>query len=90
LISRMASLPTLERSTLLSVVPIQEMYVNANFKEVQLKDVQPGQEVELTSDLHGEKVVYHGVIDGFSPKGVEGADDVAWRKSFLRQIGYKL
>jgi adenosine/AMP kinase len=31
-----------------------------------------------------------GVIDGFSPKGVEGADDVAWRKSFLRQIGYKL
>ena len=51
---------------LLSVVPVQEMYVNANFKEVQLKDVRPGQEVELTSDLHGEKVVYHGVIDGFS------------------------
>jgi uncharacterized protein len=31
-----------------------------------------------------------GVIDGFPPKGVEGADDVAWRKNFLRQIGYKL
>ena len=31
-----------------------------------------------------------GVVDGFSPKGVEGADDVAWRKNFLRQIGYKL
>jgi len=31
-----------------------------------------------------------GVIDGFSPKGIEGADDVAWRKNFLRQIGYKL
>ena len=31
-----------------------------------------------------------GVIDGFSPKGVEGMDDIAWRKSFLRQIGYKL
>jgi len=31
-----------------------------------------------------------GVVDGFSPKGIEGADDVAWRKSFLRQIGYKL
>ena len=51
---------------LLSVVPVQEMYVNANFKEVQLKDVRPGHEVELTSDLHGEKIVYHGVIDGFS------------------------
>ena len=31
-----------------------------------------------------------GVIDGFSPKGVEGANDVAWRKNLLRQIGYKL
>jgi adenosine/AMP kinase len=30
-----------------------------------------------------------GVIDGSSPKGVEGAEDIAWRKSFLRRIGYK-
>lgn len=51
---------------LLSVVPVQEMYVNANFKEVQLKEVQSGQKVELVSDLHGEEVIYHGVIDGFS------------------------
>ena len=31
-----------------------------------------------------------GVVDGSSPKGVEGEDDVAWRRTFLRQIGYKL
>jgi adenosine/AMP kinase len=31
-----------------------------------------------------------GVIDGFSPKGIEGDEDIAWRKSFLRKIGYKL
>ncbi len=31
-----------------------------------------------------------GVVDGFSPKGVEGEEDIAWRKGFLRQIGYKL
>ncbi|HLF02256.1 MAG TPA: adenosine-specific kinase [Anaerolineales bacterium] len=31
-----------------------------------------------------------GVVDGFAPKGVEGDDDIAWRKGFLRQIGYKL
>jgi hypothetical protein len=31
-----------------------------------------------------------GVIDGFSPKGIEGEDDIAWRKGFLRQIGYKM
>lgn len=31
-----------------------------------------------------------GVIDGFAPKGIEEEDDIAWRKGFLRQIGYKL
>lgn len=31
-----------------------------------------------------------GVVDGFSPKGVEADADIAWRKGFLRQIGYKL
>jgi adenosine/AMP kinase len=31
-----------------------------------------------------------GVVDGFSPKGVEGEQDVADRKAFLRKIGYKL
>lgn len=51
---------------LLSVVPIHDMYVNANFKEVQLKDVRPGQKVELVCDLYGDKVVYHGVVDGFN------------------------
>jgi adenosine/AMP kinase len=31
-----------------------------------------------------------GVVDGFSPKGIESEDGIAWRKGFLRQIGYKL
>jgi len=31
-----------------------------------------------------------GVIDGSLPKGVESAEDIAWRKDFLRKIGYKL
>ncbi len=31
-----------------------------------------------------------GVVDGSSPKGVEGDADIAWRKGFLRKIGYKL
>ena len=30
-----------------------------------------------------------GVVDGFSPRGVEAEDDVVWRKDFLRKIGYK-
>jgi adenosine/AMP kinase len=31
-----------------------------------------------------------GVVDGFVPKGIEGDEDIAWRKGFLRAIGYKL
>lgn len=31
-----------------------------------------------------------GVIDGSAPAGIEGEEDIAWRKGFLRQIGYKL
>jgi adenosine/AMP kinase len=31
-----------------------------------------------------------GVVDGFSPQGIEGDDGIAWRKGFLRRIGYKL
>jgi hypothetical protein len=30
-----------------------------------------------------------GVFDGEKPKGIEGAEDIAWRKGFLRKIGYK-
>jgi adenosine/AMP kinase len=30
-----------------------------------------------------------GVVDGFSPQGIEGDEDIAWRKGFLRMIGYK-
>jgi len=31
-----------------------------------------------------------GVVDGLPPKGIEAEADIAWRKNFLRQIGYKL
>ncbi len=31
-----------------------------------------------------------GVVDGASPLGIEGEEDIAWRKGFLRMIGYKL
>jgi len=31
-----------------------------------------------------------GVVDGFAPKGIEEAEDITWRKDFLRMIGYKV
>jgi membrane fusion protein (multidrug efflux system) len=53
-------------ATLMMVVPISEAYVDANFKEVQLAKVHPGQPVTLVSDLYGQRVKYHGRVVGFS------------------------
>jgi membrane fusion protein (multidrug efflux system) len=51
---------------LLAVVPVQDMHVDANFKEVQLSDVTVGQHATLEADLYGGKVTYHGVVEGLS------------------------
>ncbi|ENT5130335.1 HlyD family efflux transporter periplasmic adaptor subunit [Pseudomonas aeruginosa] len=51
---------------LMTVVPIERIYVDANFKEGQLQKVRPGQHVELTSDLYGSDVVYTGRVEGFA------------------------
>ena len=51
---------------LLAVVPVQDMHVDANFKEVQLSNVRVGQPATLEADLYGGKVTYHGVVEGFS------------------------
>ena len=49
-------------SQLMVVAPIDSAYVNANFKEVQLKKVRPGQPVTLTSDHYGGSVKFHGRV----------------------------
>jgi membrane fusion protein (multidrug efflux system) len=53
-------------SPLMSVVPVSEVYVDANFKEVQLKNVREGQSVTLTSDLYGSDVEFKGRVVGLS------------------------
>jgi membrane fusion protein (multidrug efflux system) len=53
-------------SRLMSIVPINQIYVDANFKESQLRRVRPGQPVRLTSDLYGDDVIYHGRVEGFA------------------------
>jgi membrane fusion protein (multidrug efflux system) len=53
-------------ATLMMIAPISQAYVNANFKEVQLAKVRPGQSVTLTSDLYGHHVRYHGRVEGFA------------------------
>lgn len=51
---------------LMVIVPLHKLHVDANFKESELEKIQVGQPVRLTSDLYGSRVVYHGVVDGFS------------------------
>ena len=49
---------------LMSVVPLNEVWVDANFKEVQLRNIRIGQPVTLVADLYGKKVDYHGTVAG--------------------------
>jgi membrane fusion protein (multidrug efflux system) len=51
---------------LMAVVPLSEVWVDANFKEVQLTDMRVGQPVELEADIYGGDVTYHGKVAGFS------------------------
>ncbi|TRW94723.1 efflux RND transporter periplasmic adaptor subunit [Candidatus Methylobacter oryzae] len=49
---------------LLAIVPLDYLWVEANFLENELANVQPGQPVEITVDLYGSSVVYHGEVQG--------------------------
>ena len=51
---------------LMVVVPLQEAWVDANFKEGQLRDMRIGQPVTLTADLYGGSVTYHGTLAGLA------------------------
>jgi membrane fusion protein (multidrug efflux system) len=66
---------------MLVIVPIGSVHVDANFKEVQLEHVKIGQPVEITSDLYGHSVTYHGVVDGLA-----GGTSAAGLMNFIRTL----
>ncbi len=49
---------------LMAIVPLDQLWVDANFKEVQLRNIRIGQSVHLTADVYGKKVEYKGVVSG--------------------------
>ena len=51
---------------LMAVVPLDQLWVDANFKEVQLEKFRIGQPVELQADLYGDKITYHGEVEGLA------------------------
>lgn len=52
--------------SMLSVISDQGLWVDANFKESQLRNLRIGQSAEITSDLYGSRVIYHGRVSGVS------------------------
>lgn len=51
---------------LMALVPLDEVWIDANFKEKQLRNMRIGQEAIIYADLYGSSVKYHGKIVGFS------------------------
>ena len=51
---------------MMAVVPLTNLWVDANFKEAQLRKIRIGQPAVMTADLYGNRVVYHGKVMGLS------------------------
>ncbi|PJC99722.1 EmrA/EmrK family multidrug efflux transporter periplasmic adaptor subunit [Janthinobacterium sp. BJB1] len=51
---------------LMSIVPLDQLWVDANFKESELRNIRVGQAATIETDLYGSKVVYHGKVLGMS------------------------
>jgi len=51
---------------IMTIVPVNQVYVEANFKEKQLRDVRVGMPAEVKADIYGGSVVYHGRVAGIS------------------------
>ena len=49
---------------LMTLVALNQLWVDANFKESQLKDLHIGQPAELVADVYGKKVIFHGKVAG--------------------------
>jgi membrane fusion protein (multidrug efflux system) len=49
---------------LMAIIPLNQLWVDANFKEVQLRHIRIGQPVQLTADIYGKKVDYKGTVTG--------------------------
>lgn len=53
--------------TLMTLVPLDHLWVEANLRETELAQVRPGQSADVTVDLYGESHLYHGTVEGLVP-----------------------
>ena len=50
-------------TALMAVIPLDQLWIDANFKETQLRDMRIGQPVDIESDIYGSDVKYSGTVD---------------------------
>ena len=50
-------------TALMAVIPLDQLWIDANFKETQLRDMRIGQPVDIEADLYGSSVKFSGTID---------------------------
>jgi membrane fusion protein (multidrug efflux system) len=51
----------------MTIIPVDQLWVDANFKESELRNIRVGQPVTLEADAYGGKIEYHGKVLGLSP-----------------------
>lgn len=49
---------------LMTIIPLNELWITANYKEVQLKSMRIGQPVKVVADIYGSDVIYPGIVEG--------------------------
>lgn len=50
-------------TALMAIIPLEQVWVDANFKETQLRNMRIGQPVEVRADLYGDDITYHGHVE---------------------------
>jgi membrane fusion protein (multidrug efflux system) len=54
-------------TNLMTVVPLDHLWVEANLRETELSDIRPGQSAEVRVDLYGARHTFHGTVEGLVP-----------------------
>ncbi len=54
-------------AVLLAIVPLDDLWIEANFLETQIAEIRPGQSAEIRVDAYGNDLVYHGRVEGLNP-----------------------
>jgi len=52
---------------LLAIVPLDDLWIDANFLETQIAGIRPGQSAEIRAEAYGDELVYHGKVEGITP-----------------------